>query len=321
MNMDNASSSSSNSMTASIQQAIYVNNEGTRLVRQSQYDSAVQSFIFVLDILKPLAVIAEDDQKHNSYNQRTSSSAAAPLAISFTNKSMDTTTDTFDDNDSNNDTTMTSSSASASRTSSASLSTSTSTSTEFVGQHHTQQKSEHFVFRDPVVIPPESLPSSASSALLSKFLMIVTYNLALTFHLHALSLSSQASSSLSLQASTSLSSGKDSIIRQLFAQSQQIYELALKMHLELDDDVDVDPLFTLALTNNLGLIYRIMNETDRSTICFQNMFSTMIYLLDSNSPHSHESYSIIKECIWDGLLSNAMNILFKHTHARAAAAA
>jgi len=102
-----------------------------------------------------------------------------------------------------------------------------------------------------------------------------------------------------------------------------MYELALKMHLELDDNVDVDPLFTLALTNNLGLIYHTMNKKDRSTICFQNMFSTMIYLLDSNSYHEDSSTqsSITKECIWDGLLSNAMNILFKHTYEMGAAAA
>merc|ERR1719469_1661668 len=100
-------------------------------------------------------------------------------------------------------------------------------------------------------------------------------------------------------------------IKKLFIRSRKLYELAFELHL----DTDVDPLFTLALTNNLGLIYRIVNEKKRSKTCFKNMFSTMMYLMDS----SDESVQSIKE--WDGLLSNAMDILFKHTYEIAAAAA
>jgi len=91
------------------------------------------------------------------------------------------------------------------------------------------------------------------------------------------------------------------------------------MHLELEDDID--PLFTLALTNNLGLIYRTMNEKVRSKICFQNMFSTMMYLLDSSQHEDTSTPQSIHMDIWDGLLSNAMNILHKHTYEVAAAAA
>jgi len=313
-------------MTASIQYAVFLNNKGTRLVRQCQYGSAMKSFTDVLEILKPLAVIAEDHKhKHSRYqgddndndndnsivtNTDDSSSAtnSVPLTISFTNKSME------------------------SRTSSSSLDkdvdTDADTDTASTIKFRDTQKRRHFVFRDPVVIPPEScIPSSASasSKLLSKFLMIVMYNVALTFHLHALSLvasSSSSSSSSSIVSSSSSNKKKKKNAKKLFSQSKKIYELALKMHLELDDDVD--PLFTLALTNNLGLIYRTMNKKSvRCTICFQNMFSTMIYLLDSNSYHEDSSTqsSITKECIWDGLLSNAMNILFKHTYEMGAAAA
>jgi len=284
----------------------------------------MKSFTDVLEILKPLAVIAEDHKhKHSRYqgddndngngivtNTDDSSSAtnSVPLTISFTNKSME------------------------SRTSSSSLDkdvdTDVDTDTASTIKFRDTQKRRHFVFRDPVVIPPEScIPSSASasSKLLSKFLMIVMYNVALTFHLHALSLvaSSSSSSSSSIVSSSSSNKKKKKNAKKLFSQSKKIYELALKMHLELDDDVD--PLFTLALTNNLGLIYRTMNKKSvRCTICFQNMFSTMMYLLDSHSYHEDSSTSTtqsINKDIWDGLLSNAMNILFKHTYDVAAAAA
>merc|ERR1712194_273991 len=191
------------------------------------------------------------------------------------------------------------------------------------------RKLKYFVFHDPVVIPPESLPSLSTSAatglntngdddnddnfdelslysseLFSKFLMIVMYNLAMTLHLHALSLSSSVHSS-----SVSSSSGNNSSttltatttikhIKKLFLRSRNLYELAFEMHV----DADVDLLFTLALLNNLGLLYYTVKEKDRSTTCFQNMFSTMMYVMDSKESH----YSI-KE--WDGLFANAMDIL------------
>merc|ERR1712194_356098 len=143
-----------------------------------------------------------------------------------------------------------------------------------------------------------------SSEFFSKFLMIVMYNLAMTLHLHALSLSSSVHSS-----SVSSSSGNNSSttrtattikhIKKLFVRSRNLYELAFEMHVDADD---VDLSFTLALLNNLGLIYYTVKEKDRSTTCFKNMFSTMMYVMDSK-----ESHSIIKE--WDGLFANAMDIL------------
>merc|ERR1712194_993423 len=189
------------------------------------------------------------------------------------------------------------------------------------------RKLKYFVFHDPVVIPPESLPSRSTSAatglntnddddnddnfdelslysseFFSKFLMIVMYNLALTLHLHALSLSSSVhsssvSSSSGNSSSTTLTATTIKHIKKLFLRSRKLYELAFEMYL----DAHVDVLFTLALMNNLGLLYYTVKEKDRSTTCFKNMFSTMMYVMDSKESHS------IKE--WDGLLANAMDIL------------
>merc|ERR1712194_723169 len=190
------------------------------------------------------------------------------------------------------------------------------------------RKLKYFVFHDPVVIPPESLPSRSTSAatgmntnddddnddnfdelslysseFFSKFLMIVMYNLAMTLHLHALSLSSlvhssSVSSSSGNNSSTTRTATTIKHIKKLFVRSRNLYELAFEMHVDADD---VDLSFTLALLNNLGLIYYTVNENDRSTTCFKNMFSTMMYVMDSKKSHS------IKE--WDGLLANAMDIL------------
>merc|ERR1719162_1032609 len=184
-----------------------------------------------------------------------------------------------------------------------------SSSPDTVPSTRRSRKLKHFVFRNPIDIDESS---QYSPELLTKFLMIVMYNLALTLQLHALSLASTVSSSSKNKSSKSMKNK----IKKLFVRSKKLYELTLQMHLEDDhssDDND-DPLFTLALTNNLGLIYRLLNERVQSTTCFKNMFSTMMYLLDCN----FESHSI-KE--WDGLFSNAMDILFKHTYEVAAAAA
>merc|ERR1712238_140403 len=218
--------------------------------------------------------------------------------------------DTKNTND--NDTTTTP----PSRTSSSLASSSPSPDTVAPSSSATSRKLRHFVFRDPIVIDDSSSQYSPES--LSKFLMIVMYNLALTLHLHALSLASTVSSSSSSSKTKSSKSMKHKI-QKLFVRSKKLYELTLQMHLnedstDLTSDGNDDPLFTLALTNNLGLIYRILNERVQSTTCFTNMLSTMMYLLDCK----FDSQSIKQ---WDGLFSNAMDILFKHTYEVAAAAA
>mmetsp|Transcript_46134 Transcript_46134/g.49774 ORF Transcript_46134/g.49774 Transcript_46134/m.49774 type:complete len:187 (-) Transcript_46134:100-660(-) len=186
MNMNTMNTSTS--MSASIQQAIFENNEGTRLVRHCEYDAAVTSFTVVSEILQPLTVIVEekkqkqnachsydDDDEHDDDTTDCSCTTSAPLTISFTNKSMETRSCSCEDSNEMNDnkTTTTpsyctsSSSAPASRTASPA---STDHSTK-------QRKLKHFVFRDPVIIPTASI-SSATSASLSQFLMIILYNLA-----------------------------------------------------------------------------------------------------------------------------------------------
>jgi len=314
----NTSTTTSN-MSASIQQAIVENNAGTRFVRQCHYDSAVKSFTSVLKILKPLAEIVEDNKTAaaggNNDNDNTTNirdntesdteSSSVPLTISFHNKAMDTKNNAND-----NDTTTKTPSRTASLSSS-----SPSPSPDTVASPSTRlsRKLRHFVFRDPIVIDESS---SYSPELLSKFLMIVMYNLALTLHLHALSLASTVSSSSSSKIRSSKSMKHK--IQKLFVRSKKLYELTLQMHLVEDSDLtsdgNDDPLFTLALTNNLGLIYRLLNERVQSTTCFTNMLSTMMYLLDCK----FDSQSIKQ---WDGLFSNAMDILHKHTYEVAAAAA
>lgn len=176
----------------------------------------------------------------------------------------------------------------------------------------------YFVFRDPVEIPIESVPRTvsipiaptadpqdgsdglSSSDLFSKFIMIVMYNLALTLHLQAI----EADDGDGVENNSKTGGRRSGInrrARRLFARARKLYELAFEMHLD-ESCEDVNLLFTLALINNLGLIYDRTGETSRSETCFGNMLSTMMYLTDSNES------SNVKQ--WDGLLSNVMDILF-----------
>mmetsp|Transcript_56195 Transcript_56195/g.62933 ORF Transcript_56195/g.62933 Transcript_56195/m.62933 type:complete len:370 (+) Transcript_56195:86-1195(+) len=367
MNINTSTSTSTStrrtgSITATIQHAVCENNAGSRLVRQCQYDAAVKSFTSVLKILKPLAAILEQQQQqqnddndssndndNDTTDTTTTSNSTVPFKISFVNNNNNTMI-LDDEDDTKEDTTMTSTTETMNEVSVVSVLPEMITSSPEVSASYKHKiiaakqqkcrasspfarKPKYFVFHDPVVIPPESLPSRStattrmntnddddddfdelslySSEFFSKFLMIVMYNLALTLHLHALSLSASVRSLSKSDKSSSFSTTTATTIKhikKLFLRSRKLYELAFEMHL----DADVDLLFTLALINNLGLIYYTVNEKDRSTTCFKNMFSTMMYLMDSKEAHS------ITE--WDGLLANAMDIL-KIGNAVAASAA
>merc|ERR1712194_581152 len=301
--------SSADQVIVAIKQAISENNEGARLVRQCNYDSAAESFNTVLKILKPYAVIAT--YKHARYSRRkddtfsSSSNSSVIFAISFDNKSMDT--DTYDSSD---DTTTTTAAVTAQiHPSSPSKTSSLDTfSTNTCASH----ESKHFVFLDPIVILPESMPSVGgrtndndiedelsslqwSLAFIYKILLIVMYNFALTLHLHALSL---------LSSSTSSNHSRNN----LFLRSRYLYEVAFKMHQHFKlDDFDDDQLFNLTLLNNLGLLYRTstVNKKVNSTQCFRNIFSFMMCILDS----PYESVQSFRG--WDIFLVNSIDILFQ----------
>jgi hypothetical protein len=149
---------------------------------------------------------------------------------------------------------------------------------------------EHFIFRDPIEIPLDVLPTmeEPTDRLVNKFVVVVLYNLALSVHLSALQCHD----------------------RNCLIRARKLYELAFRMHLEESSDVTL--LYSLALMNNLGLIYHALGEEDRSKTCFKNMLTTMMYLLESDEAKT------IKQ--WDGLFSNVMDRIFREQKVAAPAA-
>ena len=144
-----------------------------------------------------------------------------------------------------------------------------------------------FVFRDPIEVPEIAFRSRPSKRLFAKLSMVALFNLGLSFHLCALD--------------------QSSVIK--LVQAKDLYELAFQMHLE--ENCDVTLLYSLALMNNLGLIYHVLGDHTRSGNCFNHMLSTMMFLLESQDAHS------IKQ--WDGLLSNVMGLVFPEPPKAAAA--
>ena len=157
-------------------------------------------------------------------------------------------------------------------------------------QRQQQQQScldQRYIFSDPIEIPSEATKAAPTQSLCSKLSMVVMYNLALSFHLCALA-----------QGCTAR-----------LTRARTLYELAFQMHLE--ESCEVTLLYSLALMNNLGLVYRLLNDSERSNQCFQHLLATMMFLLESEEAHK------IKQ--WDGLMSNVLGLIFTD-HAVAAAA-
>jgi hypothetical protein len=155
--------------------------------------------------------------------------------------------------------------------------------------HSTHTGDMRFVFRDPIEIPFNAVAKSAPSPrLFSKLSIVVMYNLALAFHLSSLQ-----------------NFSVERLIR-----AKQLYEFTFQMHLQ--ESCDVTLLYSLALMNNLGLIYQVLSDSERSNQCFKNMLATMMFLLEANEAHT------IKQ--WDGLLSNVMGYIFIEKDAAASAA-
>jgi hypothetical protein len=150
-----------------------------------------------------------------------------------------------------------------------------------------QSPDQPYVFMDPIEIPAEVAKVTPTQRLFSKLSMVAMYNLALAFHLSALELAS--------------------VTR--LVRAQKLYEFAFHMHLE--ESCDVTLLYSLALMNNLGLVYRLLSDERRSSQCFQHLLATMMFLLESEEAQKIQQ--------WDGLMSNVLGLIFTE-HAVAAAA-
>jgi hypothetical protein len=340
------------SMASSIaRRAAVFNNEGTALLQAGRCRDAVQAFTAVLGTLKPFipggtsaggdsnvgcvtatvsqpAVVAmgatsgdnDDGRSHgnstspnNRYDQSNTTATAqrecdnkfiqSSAASASTTTAADTTSSGTKRKRSHSNSFSLPSQYSAAMTAAAAAAASDIDGVDSDGPGY-------FVFQDPIEIPLDVIPrrSAPSKKLITKFVVVTMYNLALAVHLSA-----EAEAENCDMSSDDDDYDDDRDERRLveLARAQRLYELAFQMHLE--ESCDVTLLYSLALMNNLGLIYRIMGDVDRSQRCFQNQLSTMMYLLEAQEART------IKQ--WDGLFSNVMNFVLKSGHGISAPAA
>lgn len=146
-----------------------------------------------------------------------------------------------------------------------------------------------FLYRDPIEIPIRAIAKQNqlfSPALMLKLSIAVLFNLALSFHMSAVHNRSW---------------------NQL-ERAKLLYEHVFCLHLK--DDCGGTILYSMALLNNLGLIYKMSDQHDKSKACFQNLLSAMMVLLESEEAQN------VKQ--WSGLWSNVMPLIAHNNVAGAA---
>jgi hypothetical protein len=150
-----------------------------------------------------------------------------------------------------------------------------------------------FVFHHPIEISNHSVPvlgSTAAHHFFMKRSAVVTFNLALSFHLGA---TIQEEGQRTIQISSFLG----------LVRAKKLYESAwFQLHyLQEQNNSDTSILYSLALMNNLGLIYSVLCEHERSNHCFETMLTTMMFLLVSDQAQILQEWD---ELVWEGLVSN-----------------
>ncbi|KAG7337956.1 expressed tetratricopeptide repeat protein [Nitzschia inconspicua] len=277
--------------------AVVLNNEGVQRLEHGRFNDAVDSFTKVLQILSP--IISDTRARHISPSAANGPAPCAPSASSTSLTSREQQQQHYQEPShsehqiqnhqqeplqESEDTKLSSDANKASDSSSPYYSRSGAM------EAASTTENDQFVFRDPIEIPFDVIPSmeEPSEKLIKKVVVVAMYNLALSVHLIALS--------------------SHNVID--LTRAERLYQLAFQMHLE--ESCDVTLLYSLALMNNLGLIYRAKGDTEQSKACFENMLSTMMYLLESDEART------IKQ--WDGLLSNVMDSIFKVQEVAAPAA-
>lgn len=265
----------------SILRSAFYNNDGVQHMNKGCYNDAIAAFTLSLEIIKPVFGCQNNGMSGSSNVCETTDTTTSPVSPNghCTNHKPQHACI----NDTSSQPTFPCNEASVTH----------SRTTDFYKipalQNNGALEAADYIFRDPIDIPIQSIARSrVTEKMVTKLSIVVMYNLGLSFHLSAV---------------------QENCLDRL-TRARMLYEFAFEMHME--EGCDVTLLYTLALMNNLGLIYHLLGEGNRSHHCFQNMLSTMMFLLDADDAWK------IKQ--WDGLLSNVLTYAFAGTRVSAPAA-
>jgi hypothetical protein len=144
------------------------------------------------------------------------------------------------------------------------------------------------IFRDPIFIT--SPLSEAIQKDYDTLSYVILYNLALAHHLRAMQELDPRSLLFRLQKALTL------------------YEHAHQVL--INQEIEVTLTHTMAITSNLGHIQHVLGNESKASMCFQQLLSTILYVVDCGEGQKLQSL--------DGFFCNVMNLVTKETLAPAA---
>jgi tetratricopeptide (TPR) repeat protein len=126
-----------------------------------------------------------------------------------------------------------------------------------------------FVCRLPIHIITSSVAPSTSTCFRSEVMTsaVLFFNTALTYHESVMDEKDKNASSPS--SSSSANANK-------LGKAALLYELAYKLQLECSCQ---NPLFIMAIINNLGTVYDLLDKKESAEKCFQHLLSTLMFNL------------------------------------------
>jgi hypothetical protein len=143
-----------------------------------------------------------------------------------------------------------------------------STFTEGFRTNHT------FIHHQPISIPSELIDVDSSHIGMPLLSVIIIFNLSLAHQL-------LAASKISQKWECRDNCDRYASVRHLLIRAARLYEMSLSL---LDDASGVT-LFSLAVANNLGVLFAQLNEPEHATVCFQRSMSILTLLIEHKAQH------------------------------------
>jgi hypothetical protein len=184
-----------------------------------------------------------------------------------------------------------------------------------------------FIYDIPFHISEEALClRSVDHDLLSEISVAILFNLALCHHMRVVHYRTSilrigAESNRGLPGTQEEEDA--ATIRLVFQQALLLYGLAYDV--QLHKHFELSPECTMAIANNMGLIYQEMGETTKASECFSRLLSTLLYIgsnASSNSEyygHEGERHSCEESKLFtDGFIHSVSHLILKKQTAEAA---
>lgn len=150
---------------------------------------------------------------------------------------------------------------------------------------------KNFIFRKAFIIPGDG-------GFGIRYSIVCLFNLALSHHLWALE-------------DRRISGCKEGA-RPRLAAAARLYELSYNLLMQAED-MEMAPIFALAIVNNLWQIFTTSEDHTKAELCLEHLLSSLMLFYDRDDIRTQ-----LMDCI-DGFISNVMRLLLKDTRTAPAA--